>query len=583
MKSTSDKGSNQFKNARELNLAILRAIEKMNAPTASLGKIRNYFRQNKIPVKSRTGKIMNRDYINGLVREFFLEREVRNDSSGSPYDVYKLTPKAEQAIGKIEDNDLKSSRKTPSTKGKLNKKQIKAIEREITSEVEVTQVKKKAVKGKVEKEEKVDFEEYEKELVKCEKCGYMCHPDWDECPNCEELRGKRGKKEEAIEVFGLHEAAKIIKELLDCPACGYTCRIEWDACPICNKPLREGAKEKKSRVKKNVIASEKKKKKETIDKDISKERAQFRLPRKFCLSCGKKLPENNELDKCARCLFEEYMTDEGLFEEDTEKEVFNSFKIRLSNGKFSPDRFGKGDISFCPACGKKVIILRRSRFIKKNPHFCMNCYLPFYPPKEKHDKRSLDQLYKKAVKYDKCREILVIFPLQGLLLLLLLFTFINTEWDSIILTVYALAIIGILIFVRFKYNYVKKERIARDLHYRIKYSFLHSSFIQKSKYKKARPIKSNTIPINDLKKKLRIQYLSKYASCFLLTIGFLSYLNDATMGYIVLLIATFFTYPLVLRFESKLLDDIFRKGVHYDQKKYELYLIQLINQLKHYM
>ncbi len=562
-----------------MNLAILRAIENMNAPTASLGKIRSYFRQNKIPVKSRTGKIMNREYVNGLVREFYLEREMRNDNSGNSYAVYKLTPKAEKAIGKLDDNNMKSSKKTPSAKGKVNKKQVKAIEREIASEVEDAQVKKKIVKGKIEKEEKVDFEEYEKELAKCEKCGYMCHPDWNECPNCEDLKDKRlnkGKAQPIKEEF-IEEFDELASELFDCPKCGYTCRPDWEECPNCNNAFNA----KKEDIKKITV------KPKLIKKDQTRVK-KWKLPKNYCISCGKKLSNDNELDRCVHCLFEEYMIGEGLFEEDMEKNIFYSFKKRLSNGKISADSFKKSDISFCPACGKKALILKRGRFIKRTVRirFCVHCYQSFYPPPKDHKQEEINKLYNKVVKLDAIRAFSPLLFLHSVLILSLIFTMLNSNdsYVSLFYNFYFPIFIVFVVSISLIYSKLKKQRLVSDSHYRIKQAIVRYGRFR-GQQKATRGAKKYNkddvlLIINQLNKRTRIKSYIKYIFYSALTMGALLYLSYYFLSLIFLTVAAFFAYLFLPIIDSRTFDKAFRLGAHHGEKDYEKYVLNVLNQFK---
>jgi uncharacterized OB-fold protein len=99
--------------------------------------------------------------------------------------------------------------------------------------------------------------------VKCNVCGYLCLPEWDECPECntplhedlsQELLLDEQKKKQAIqekqkdvEAIAWEEAQKtdeVWRGLPPCPNCGVSVQPEWASCPVCGQSLKDVKLEK---------------------------------------------------------------------------------------------------------------------------------------------------------------------------------------------------------------------------------------------------------------------------------------------------------------------------------------------------
>ncbi|MHA1339747.1 MAG: hypothetical protein ACTSRZ_06450 [Promethearchaeota archaeon] len=94
-------------------------------------------------------------------------------------------------------------------------------------------------------------------LIKCSVCGYMCRPEWDNCPECNTplhdkmltqeifLEDQIKKEEERAKETDLDEIAwkeaqetdEFWKTLPECPSCGYTVQLDWAQCPVCGFDL----------------------------------------------------------------------------------------------------------------------------------------------------------------------------------------------------------------------------------------------------------------------------------------------------------------------------------------------------------
>lgn len=102
-------------------------------------------------------------------------------------------------------------------------------------------------------------------LIKCTVCGYMCRPEWDECPACntpldefqtrqeifvndQEQKEEEREKEKDDDSWKWAEAQQtdeIWRGLPECPSCGSAVQPEWLKCPICNFDLSSVDLEKK--------------------------------------------------------------------------------------------------------------------------------------------------------------------------------------------------------------------------------------------------------------------------------------------------------------------------------------------------
>jgi RNA polymerase subunit RPABC4/transcription elongation factor Spt4 len=103
-------------------------------------------------------------------------------------------------------------------------------------------------------------------LVKCSVCGYMCRPEWDNCPECntplhdemmtqevfiedqkkkEEIRAKETDTDE-IAWKEAQEVDEFWKGLPECPSCGYTVQEDWAKCPVCGAELNPSELKKKA-------------------------------------------------------------------------------------------------------------------------------------------------------------------------------------------------------------------------------------------------------------------------------------------------------------------------------------------------
>ncbi|MHA1731389.1 MAG: hypothetical protein ACTSU5_05570 [Promethearchaeota archaeon] len=94
-------------------------------------------------------------------------------------------------------------------------------------------------------------------LIKCEVCGYMCRPEWDECPGCntplsefytrqevfitdQEKKEQERKAQQEDDSWVWEEAQQtdeIWRGLPECPSCGTTVQPDWLKCPICDFDL----------------------------------------------------------------------------------------------------------------------------------------------------------------------------------------------------------------------------------------------------------------------------------------------------------------------------------------------------------
>jgi len=103
-------------------------------------------------------------------------------------------------------------------------------------------------------------------LVKCSICGYMCRPEWDNCPECNTplhdkmltqevfIEDQIKKEEERTKETDLDEIAwkeaqeseEFWKTLPECPSCGYTVQLDWAQCPVCGFNLSSVELKKKA-------------------------------------------------------------------------------------------------------------------------------------------------------------------------------------------------------------------------------------------------------------------------------------------------------------------------------------------------
>lgn len=94
-------------------------------------------------------------------------------------------------------------------------------------------------------------------LIKCEVCGYMCQPDWDECPGCnthlsefytrqeifvddqkkKENERKAIQDDDSLIWEEAQQTDEIWRGLPECPSCGTAVQPDWLQCPICHFDL----------------------------------------------------------------------------------------------------------------------------------------------------------------------------------------------------------------------------------------------------------------------------------------------------------------------------------------------------------
>jgi uncharacterized OB-fold protein len=93
--------------------------------------------------------------------------------------------------------------------------------------------------------------------IKCPVCGYVCLPEWDDCPECNtplhesaalSLTTDEAKKKEEVqkqttdtEAIAWEEAQQQSDTwagLPSCPSCGTSVQADWASCPVCNADLK---------------------------------------------------------------------------------------------------------------------------------------------------------------------------------------------------------------------------------------------------------------------------------------------------------------------------------------------------------
>ncbi len=131
----------------------------------------------------------------------------------------------------------------------------------------------------------------------------------------------------------------------------------------------------------------------------------------------------------------------------------------------------KKSFNYCPSCSKRT---------KPKRMFCTYCYRSFYQPSEKYKDKDLNELYDLSEKYRKNYQFLQIFMLQLVVIALLIANLMvsfnladEIQFDIYDFIIPALFFGPIYLYNFFKYNQVRKVRIARDPHYRIKLGVVH--------------------------------------------------------------------------------------------------------------
>jgi hypothetical protein len=421
----------------------------------------------------------------------------------------------------------------------LSPKKDKPEETRTIEEEEVSPKKEAIVQELKEKQELEQEEIYDSvELIKCPKCGYYCQKDINECPTCNIILKTEPTEEKLIECPN--------------PKCDYTCRSTWDECPICHTKL---IPTKRAIISRKVSKKEKPLKKQPSQKiSISKE------SNKYCVSCGKSLKSTSKAISsqdliCVKC------------QDDLTTE--------------------KDRIKFCPSCGKRTIPKKK---------FCINCYRSFCRPSEKYKDKSLDELYDLSVKYNTNYQFLQIFAIQFVLIALLIANLMldfniadEIEYDIYDYFIPALFFAPIFLYNLIKYYQIRKERIARDPHYRIKLGIVHykrdkavevvkEKFnIYRKKYiHELRQIKDFYDKIDAINRRrafYRIIFIILVATGFVLM--FLVY----TFFLIFLIVGLFFLYLYIRKKRIQYIDDMIRLGKYLAEEEFKIFVFLVIRQL----
>ena len=424
---------------------------------------------------------------------------------------------------------------------KEDSKESELIEiKEITLEDKQPEPISEAVEEEVQEQEQED-EDYEaEELIKCPQCDYYCQASWNECPICNT----------PLQVKPTEEI------LIQCPNpdCNYTCQTSWGECPICHtslttikkwkgiqKPLKKEKPSKKSQPQKQFISPSE-------------------YPNIYCVACGssiepasKKIPQSSFI--CSTCQ-----------EESTAKKVL---------------------IEYCPTCGKPT---------EPKERFCIHCYRSFCHPSKKFKNKSVDELYHLSVKYRNNYQFLrffaVLFVLVALLIanLMLDFNFADEiqfdTWDYFIPAIF-FAPVFLYNFIR--YNQIRKERIARDPHYRIKLGVIHHEKHKavdavKEKYNQYR--KRYVRELKQIQKLYdKIEVINKrrpfYKIIFivLIAVSFIFIFLVYSLFLIFLIAGLFFLYLYTRKKPVQHIDEMIQLGKELVEEEFKIFIFLVIRQL----
>ncbi len=375
-------------------------------------------------------------------------------------------------------------------------------------------------------------------LVICpnSNCGYYCKPSWNECPLCNTKLVKAQYVEE--EELELVEEIEDSEDLIICPnsKCNYYCQPKWEKCPICNTNLLEAPLYNKGIPKRD------------------EEKGLYNNIHEFCIACGSRL--SSHLSKfCTDC--QNY----GITDETS--------------------------INHCPKCGELVIATNM---------FCVHCYQSFKLPSQKYDKYTLDDLYRFFIRYQKIYKFVLVFSIHLFFIMLFLVEFLRLFYvillfDFIdILLIVSLSSITFL-YYRVKQSHIKRERIARDNHYKIKLATVqHEAHeinnikgeLLKKYNRKFRNISSEMI---NLFKKFKIvnkrRKIYKFSFIFMVLFGLSSLFFNYYVFLILLISGLVFLYPIIIRKDVQYLNNIFRLGIQYKEKDYKIFVLYIINQLNY--
>ncbi len=486
------------KNREEFNKLIFKAINFItsNGGKASLSQIRSYFEKNHISKIINSGEKLSIKYVTSLVEDLYLDKkEIKaKDSSSKSYNIYFLSPKAENLVG---DSDLK----------------------------------------KKDLEHDDDTDDYP-HLIICPNsdCGYYCQPSWNECPLCNTKLVKVQYVEE--EELELVEEIEDSEDLVICPnpKCNYYCQPKWGKCPICNTKLL-GAP--------------------LYSKDITKrdeKKSLYNNIQEFCIACGSRL--SSHLSKfCTDC--QNY----GITDETS--------------------------INHCPKCGELVIATNM---------FCVHCYQSFKLPSQKYNKYTLDDLYRFFIRYQKIYKFVLVFSIHLIFIMLFLVEFLRLFYVIILfdfidfLLIVSLSSITFL-YYRVKQSHIKRERIARDNHYKIKLATVqHEAHeinnikgeLLKKYNRKFRNISSEMI---NLFKKFKIvnkrRKIYKFSFILMVLYGLSSLFFNYRLFLVLLISGLVFLYPIIIRKDVQYLNNIFRLGIQYKEKDYKMFVLYIVNQLNY--
>jgi len=197
------------KDVNEFNKTIFTAINSITSEglNPTLSKIRTYFVQNNISKVFNSNVKLNLNYLNSLVKSFFLEsEEILNKKKAQPsqlFLIYTLTPKAEKLleIDELESDEI-----------------YDLIEEVVSPDI----------------------------LIKCPnpKCNYYCQPTWENCPICNTLLDDHSKtisinrdfgKLKYCAICGIETNSKSSSVCINCQEQGFSDVREFNNCPACGE------------------------------------------------------------------------------------------------------------------------------------------------------------------------------------------------------------------------------------------------------------------------------------------------------------------------------------------------------------
>ena len=376
--------------------------------------------------------------------------------------------------------------------------------------------------------------------IKCPECGYICLKSWNEseCINCNATL--------PVESF------EDIQVQCPNPTCNYTCFASWGECPICHTSL-------------SSIMGWKGIKKAPKREETSKKPQPQIIPTSeylnvYCVACGnqikptsKKIPQSSHI--CSKCK-----------EDSTSKKIL---------------------IEYCPTCGKPT---------EPKERFCIHCYRSFCHPSKKFKNKSVEELYHLSVKYRNnyqfSRFFAVILVLVALLIANLMLDFNYADeiqfdiWDYFIPAVF-FAPVFLYNFIR--YNQVRKERIARDPHYRIKLGVIHH---EKHKAVDAVKEKYNQYRKRYVRELKQIQKLYdkivainkrrpfyKIISIVLITVSFGFIFLVYSLFLIFLIVGLCFLYLYIRKKPAQHIDEMIQLGKRLVEDEFRIFVFLVIRQL----